>query len=118
MKIRTFKKLEDDVYKVTLYTEDWSEGDVKLMEKFAEPEINIGGDFGASPVIFSLDDNLVLIKSDSPFNVSFDSRDTDPATAKAWANLWASEVADRIVAEVVVLRANTDGFTSEAVEEV
>ena len=71
MKIRTFYKLENDVYKVSINTEDWSERDVQLMEKFGEPEINLGGEFGDSP-IFELDDNLVRIKSDSPFPVAFD----------------------------------------------
>lgn len=121
MKIRTFKKLENDVYRVSVYTEDWSEGDTLLMQKFGEPEIDIGGHFGGSPLLFTLDHDLKRIKTDSPFAAAFDSRDYDPAypnTARDYANVWASELADRIVAAVTALRVSVDGFTTEVVEEI
>lgn len=122
MKIRTFKKLEDDVYRVSIYTEDWSEGDTLLMQKFGESEIDIGGEFGdgvgSVPPAFTLDSDLKRIKTDSPFAAAFDARDCGPTDAKSFANIWAAEIADRISDAVVVLRAAVDGFTAESVEEI
>ena len=122
MKIRTFKKLEDDVYRVSIYTEDWSEGDTLLMQKFGEPEINIGGEFGgllgSLPPAFTLDDDLKRIKTDSPVAAAFDARDYGSADAKEFANIWADEVAERVSDAVAVLRAAVDGFTAESVEEI
>ena len=118
MKIRTFKKLEDGIYRVSIYTEDWSEGDILLMEKFSEPEIDLGGDFGDSPVLFTLDNDLKRVKTDSPFAAAFDARDYTAPVAKAYANLWATTISDRIAAAVATLRASVDGFTTEEVEEI
>jgi hypothetical protein len=118
MKIRTFKKLDNDVYRVSIYTEDWSEGDTLLMQKFGEPEIDLGGDFGGSPVLFTLDNDLKRIKTDSPFAAAFDARDYGATDAKAFANVWALELSDRIAAAVATLRMAVDGFTTEQVEEI
>ena len=119
MKIRTFKKLDNQVYRVSIYTEDWSEGDTRLMTKFAEPEINLGGEFGdSSPADFELDDNYVRIKSESPFTAAFDARDYGDTEAQAMAETWADTIATRIQEAVVALRLEEDGFTSEEVVEV
>ena len=115
MKIRTFYKLDDDRYNVRIITEDWSERDQQLMEKFGEPEINLGGIFGDSP-IFTLDDNLVRIMSDSPFLESFDFRDYSNAQWRA--ETWAMEISHRITQTLIFLRAQSDTFTHENVVEV
>ena len=117
MKIRTFKKLDNQVYRVSIYTEDWSQSDIQLMTKFAEPEINVGGEFGdSSPADFELDDNYVRIKSESPFAVAFDGRDYEDAQARA--DTWADTIVVRIEAAIAALRAQSDGFTTEEVVEV
>jgi len=117
MKIRTFKKLDNQVYRVAIYTEDWSQADIQLMEKFAEPEINLGGAFGdLSPADFTLDDHYVRIKSESPFNVAFDGRDYEDAQDRA--DTWATTIVSRLMTAIAALRAESDGFTAEEVVEV
>ena len=118
MKIRTFKRLESNVYRVSVYTEDWSEADRLLMEKFAEPELNLGGQFGdgSSVDVFTLDDDYVRIMSESPFTASFDGRDSTQAEERADA--WAAAIAVDIAAAVTALRAGSDGFTAETIQEV
>jgi hypothetical protein len=80
MKIRTFNKIDNDVFQVIKHTEDFSEGDMDLMIKFGEPEIDLGGTFTANPD-FTLPNNLAKLKSESPFTQNFDSRDIDAAQA-------------------------------------
>jgi len=115
MKIRKFSTLVDDVYKISLYTEDWSQGDQDLMANFGEPEVDIGGDFTGPPA-FTLSTNLARIMSESPFTQSFDGRDF--ADAEDRAVVWKDEVSALIVAAVAVLRALDDEFTGEEVENV
>lgn len=117
MKIRTFYSLVNDVYAISVNTEDWSEGDRKLMEKYGQPQIDLGGTFGTGPGEFELPNRLVNILSDSPFTQSFDARDY-PATAEDMADTWAAEIATRIQSAVTALRANVDGYSRETVETV
>ena len=115
MKIRTFKTLEDDIFRVTIYTQDWSEGDTALITKFGEPEIDLGGSF-TGPPLYTLPTNLVNIKSESPFNQSFDT--SDFADAQDRADVWAAEIATRITTAVSTLRTDADDYTGESVVEV
>ena len=112
MKIRTFKKLDNDVYRVSIYTQDWSEGDKQLMAKYGEPEIDLGGTFGDSDT-FTLDTNLQRVMSDSPFAAAFDFRDN--ILAQDHANTWASTMTIRITDAVTALREQDDGFSGETV---
>jgi len=115
MKIRKFYSLADDIYKVTMYTEDWSQGDKNLIAEFGEPQVDLGGDFTGTPT-FTLPNRLVNIMTGSPFSQSFDKRDYDDADDRA--NEWADEVSTRIVDAVALLRANTDAFSHEDVQTV
>ena len=115
MNIRSFYTLQNDVYKVKIVTEDWSQGDTTLMATFGEPEIDLGGSF-TGPPSYDLPSNLAKIMSESPFTQSFDSRDY--ADAEDRANVWGSEIGDRIDAAVVALRAQADDYTREEVETV
>lgn len=119
MKIRTFYMLVNDVYSISVYTEDWSEGDRKLMEKFGEPQIDLGGSFGSGPTAYTLPNRLASILSNSPFTQSFDARDylTTP-TAEERADIWATEIATRLTSAVTTLRANDDDYSRETVETV
>lgn len=119
MKIRTFYMLVNDVYSISAYTEDWSEGDRALMEKYGEPQIDLGGTFGTGPTEFELPNRLASILSNSPFTQSFDARDysTTP-DAEERADIWAAAVADRLTASVTTLRTNSDGYSRETVETV
>jgi hypothetical protein len=117
MKIRTFKKLEGGVYRISIYTQDWSELDRNLMTKFDEPEIDKGGDFtGAPSVSYTLDNDLARIMSESPFTAAFDI--DDYADAHDRAEVWADTIQARITSAVTTLRLNADGYTSEEVTEV
>jgi hypothetical protein len=123
MKIRIFRRLEDDVYRVTLQTEDWSERDIRLMEKYGEPEIDIGGDIyadggsgsGDTP-LFTLDTALYGIKTGSPFTYNFDFRDYADAETRALA--WQATMTQRIQTALATLRSNADAFTGEEVVNV
>ena len=114
MKIRKFYVLTDGVYKVTMYTEDWSQGDQDLIAEFGEPQVDLGGSF--THPAFTLPNNLVNIMTGSPFGQGFDSRDF--ANALTRANTWATTVSARIVSEVNTLRQNTDSFSKEVVQTV
>ena len=114
MNIRTFFTLANDVYKISVYTEDWSEGDTRLMKKFGEPQIDLGGSFTVPT--FTLDTVLKNIMTESPFAQSFDVRDA--ADAEDRADRWAADMATRITAAVTTLRANTDSYTKETVVTV
>lgn len=112
MKARTFKVLENGVYKVSIYTEDWSENDIGLMIKYSEPEIDAGGTFTGS-VSFTLPERLVRIRNESPFAVSFDSRDS--ADSEDMADVWATTILARLTSAIETLRANSDEYTTESV---
>lgn len=115
MNIRTFKKLEGGVYIVSVYTEQWSEGDRLLMEKYGEPTLALGGDFVSAPdyVDYSLPARYAKLMSESPFTQRFDSQDFNDADARA--DVWKTEIQDRITVLVADLRARTDTFTGEEV---
>ena len=115
MKIRIFSTVSDDVYRITMYTEDWSQGDLKLMQLFGEPEIDLGGAF-TGPPSFSLPNRLVRIATGSPFSQSFDARDF--ANADERAVVWDDAIQVKIQAAVTTLRALQDTFTGEEVVNV
>ena len=134
MKIRILKKLIDGVFDVRVQTEDWSENDVRLMVKYGEPEINLGGTFtlpppndgsssssGSSsyePIVADLDDCYARIMSESPFTYKFDSRDYDGVdNARMLASMWALEMEARIVEKVRGLRDKDSFFTTEEIME-
>jgi len=114
MKVRTFKVLNNDIYQVSMYTEEWSQLDLELMVKYSEPEIDLGGSFTVPT--FTLPTNLAKIKSDSPFNISFDVNDY--ANAEAMADRWATEIVVRLTAAIVALRANSDTYGGETVTTI
>ena len=116
MKIRSYKKLEDGVYVVSVHTEDWSEAEKSLMAKYGEPSIDIGGTFSVEYLEFTLPTQLVRVMSESPFTQRFDSRDNVDAEARAL--LWQQTVVGRITDTVVSLRLLGDTFTGEEVVTV
>jgi len=118
MKIRMFYFIENGVYGVSVVTEDWSEGDVRLMEKFGEPEINVGGTLSIEVgedtyEHLTLDDKYVRIRSGSPITRRFDSRDT--VHASEFAELWGERIRGAIGTAYSDLHAKQDGFTREVV---
>lgn len=114
MNIRTFKQIIGNVFQVAINTQDWTELDNQLMASFGEPEIDLGGSFTGPPA-FTLPSNYVRIKSGSPFVGRFDGDDYGDAEQRA--DVWADEVVVRLKAAIDALRANTDDFTGESVEQ-
>ena len=114
MNIRKFYSLDNNIYTVTLKTEDWSENDKQLMQDFGEPQIDLGGSF-TTPT-FTLPSRLASIMSDSPFIQAFDFRDY--ADAEDRADRWATTISSRLVSSVTALRGLSDTFTREAIQQV
>lgn len=116
MNIRIFSKLEGGIYQITIKTEDWSENDKLLMQRFGEPTVELGGTFMSETVPyleFTLPASSARIMTESPFTSRFDFRDN--ADAEDRANLWKTEATSRITDAVAELRANEDAFTKEEV---
>jgi hypothetical protein len=113
MKIRTLKTINNQKYTVQIETDDFSEEEIQFMEKYSEPELDIGGSFTGPPAI-TLPANLVRLKSDSPFREVFDFR--DDVQAEAQADVWGDEIVVRIKAAMDTLRANMDDFSGETLE--
>ena len=121
MKIRVYSAVENGIFKITINTEDWSEGDRQLMADYGEPQIDLGGVIdGPAPsyVVFTLPSDYVNIMSDSPFQQGFDSRDTSSTTAQEYAVAWKLTMVARIEAAVTALRTISDTFTNEEVTVV
>jgi hypothetical protein len=117
MKIRTYKRLESGVYRVSIQTEDWSELDSGLMIKFGEPEIDLGGNItDGGSIDFDLDTSYARVMSDSPFVAGFDS--DDYADAQDRAETWQDTIETRIQAAVTTLRSSSDGFSGEEITEL
>lgn len=116
MKIREFYVLNDDVYKVSIYSEDWSQRDKQLMGMYGEPEIQVGGIFTGTGGLFTLPTELLHVMSETPFIQGFDSRDY--TYAENMADVWAATISDRIEVAVAALRANDDDYTREEVINV
>lgn len=123
MKIRTFYSIENGVYKVSVFTEDWSERDNQLMKKFGEPEINIGGmlslpdpDQSEATIDLAIDDSYRRVRSGSPITGYFDSRDS--VYAREFAELWAGNIRGAISAAYTALHAHSDDFTREVVHNL
>jgi len=115
MKIRKFSMLEGNIYKISLYTEEWSQLDQALMANFGEPQIDLGSSFTGPPA-FTLAANLANIMSESPFTQTFDG--DDYADAEDRADVWKTEMSARIVTAVTTLRALADEFSGEEVQNV
>jgi hypothetical protein len=120
MKIRTQKYISDKKYFVEIRNEDFSEEDNKLIQKFGEPEINVGGLYGATTGPTSTwiaPDKFVKIKKGfQPYIAYFDSRSFADASDRA--NSLIATLIDRIQEAVAALRAQQDSYTSETVTNV
>jgi hypothetical protein len=121
-KLRTFKHIENSIYVLNFVhdIEALSNSDKDLMRKFGEPEINLGGTFlGSTANEFTLPDEYVKIRSGFPVRKEFDSRsepfDTNTVTK---VNAYKNEIQTRFLDAFTDLRANSDTFTSEEIDNV
>lgn len=124
MKIRIFSDMVNGVYRITLLTEDWSQGDVELMVQYGEPEVNVGGSFEYlyedEPKTKDLGDQFVRLLHGFPFSIGFDSRDYDGeyGEAEAAGNAWKDKVVSSIRAKVATMRSMAPLSTEEVVNDV
>ena len=97
MKIRAFKNIQDNKYRVTVVTEDFSSDEIRRMNEQGEPRANVGGDFEGPPE-FDLPGKQVLVQSGFDgvgYTISFDLDDFEDA--KLRANVWLEAVQERIL---------------------
>lgn len=123
MKKRVFQDMDNAVFRVTIDTEDWSEGDISLIAQFGEPEVNVGGEvtylFENETVTQAFGDMYVRVLHGFPYMRGFDSRDYSSyeeavAVGKAWKEL----VLDRIDASIRALREHRSPLPTEEVSEI
>jgi len=123
MKIRIFSNMLDSVYRIVVNTEDWSQGDIKLMAQYGEPLVNLGGtiDYESDGEAYSetFGDEYVRIFHGFPYSRGFDIRDygtKDRAVAAGTA--WKESVEAEIGAKVRELRTNTEPLPTEEISEI
>lgn len=123
MKIRVFLDMDDSVFRIAINTEDWSEGDITLMEQFGEPEVDVGGtvqyvldgeakskDFGSQ---------FVRVLHGFPYARGFDRRDYDSyEEAIALGGAWKDMVVNKLRSSVSALRSNASPLPTEEVSEL
>jgi len=136
MKVRVHKTIKDGKYCINVVTEDFSQDkEIMAMEKYGEPEINVGGVYGDNggvaalpdppedpqPILlvqYTMPDNMELMASSfdgakGGFNLYFDL--DDYANAEERADKWTATVVGRLQAAITALRAKIDSFTEEQV---
>ena len=114
MQILVKQTIEQRVWKLLFTVTDFSEQDVQLITKFGEPQIDMGGDFGANPNTFSLPSTLTRLRSDFPYLQNFDTRQT-PFSANTQIKVegYRDEIVSRITDAMDTLRASSDSFTAD-----
>lgn len=121
MKIRTYKYISDQKYFVEIRTEDFSDGDLTLMQKFGEPEVNVGGLYGSETGPTSTwiaPDRYVRVRQGfQPFSAFFDGRNYGSESDDR-ANALLSTITTRIQAAMTTLRALQDSYSSETITNV
>ena len=126
MKKRIFSEMDNGVYRVVITTEDWSEGDLELMEQFGEPEIDVGGEIGYEfedkPVSRAFGSEYVRLVHGFPYARGFDSRDySSVSEAIVVGNKWKDSVAGldgRIDKAVKELRSKSVVIPTEEISEI
>lgn len=123
MKTRIFLNMDDAVFRIVIETEDWSEGDVTLMEQYGEPEINVGGQvdymFNDEQKSKTFGDQYVKVMNGFPFAMGFDSRDYESAEeARAVGIAWKEIVVGRLRNSVIALRENKAQLPTEEISEI
>ena len=139
MKTRVFMEMDDAVYRIVIDTEDWSQGDIELMDQFGEPEINVGGSvdymLDEEMKVKEFGDEFIRVLHGFPYSRGFDSRDygelgpgtsSDPSTpfedrvaeAVAVGNAWKDQVLRRLNNAVRDLRSNRTPLPTEEVSEI
>jgi hypothetical protein len=123
MKKRVLMDWDNAVYRIVISTEDWSQGDLDLMAKFGEPEVDLGGEieyrYDGEDKTNGFGNELMRIMHGFPYARGFDSRDYgsyDEAVAVGKA--WKDEILNRIDTAVQNLRSKSITLPTEEVYEI
>lgn len=115
--LRVYQTIESDVWKLTFVNDpdELSDTDRKLMKKFGEPEIEMGGVFlEGGENEFTLATKKARIRRDFPFTQEFDSTSADFETnTQTKVEAYRDDIVDRFSTALTTLRATTDTFTGE-----
>lgn len=115
--LRVYQKIENDVYKLTFVNDpiELSDTDKKLMQRFGEPEIEMGGVYlDGDADEFTIPTVKAKIRSDFPYTAEFDSKSSpfdENTEIKVLA--YRDDIKDRFTAALIALRETTDTFTGE-----
>lgn len=114
--LRVFQSIENDLWQLTFVNDpnELSDTDKRLMQKFGEPEIQMGGSFLSGGDAFTMPMKTARIRTDFPISITFD------ATAAPFNTDTQTKVIgyrDAIVTEfttaLTTLRTIPDTFTGE-----
>lgn len=107
MKIRVYKSIKDNAYRVLIRTTEWSPSDIELFREFGEPEVDVGTDGKAK---------YVKVMTGFPaYGVFYDGSAEE---AETLAMAWKDEVVGRVKTAVEAHRQLKDGFSGEEVHMV
>ena len=123
MKIRIFRDMDNAVYRIVVNTEDWSQGDIQLMERFGEPEIDVGGDVqyihGSETKTKTFGNQFMRVLHGFPYCRGFDSRDYGSYEEAVSVGIaWKENVIDRLQSAVTELRLKDTSLPTEEVTEI
>lgn len=124
MKKRVYSTMDNGVYRVDVYTEDWSHGDVDLMMQFGEPEIEMAGEFeytyNEEKRSKDLGNELARVMHGFPYSRVFDSRDYDGKVDEAVeaGRAWKEKILARIDFAIKELRDKSSPLPTEEVYEI
>jgi hypothetical protein len=123
-KFRVFQSISNNehVLLLTVDIKTISSSDRDLIEKFGEPEINIGGTVYAddtTTLLLTLPDSFIKIISGLPNKIVIDTTaapwDTDTTNK---LDSYRKRLQERIVAAMTALRATGDAYTNEFITQV
>jgi len=120
------KYIENDIWKITFYLDASSlpESDKALIQKFGEPEINIGGIYtitvGQSDTYtYTLPDKFLRVRTDLPYTQEFDAKSPDfEDYTELKANAFLTQFKALYSEAFSALRANADTFTGEEIYNI
>lgn len=112
--LKVKQKVEDTLYVYQFDLEEISPADASLIDKFGEPNINVGGSFTTDSVAWTLPDEYVKLPSGFPVVKKVDASvapfSTNTANRLA---TYRTTITARVAAAFDTLRDNTDTFTNQ-----
>ncbi len=120
--LKVQQEIENDLFRVILTIDktDLSESDRKLIQKFGEPKINVGGAYGSGGDSFTLPDEFVRIVTDfCPYVKEFDST-TAPFNSNTTVRVesFRTGVTTKWTGAITTLRTNVDTFTKQVLVQI